>query len=388
MAVAQPRGSNLAPLFGLIGQGLQQRAKIESQRPGSKTEQILGALGRTAERITGTFANKAIQTAFQDRNKVKFTPELTGDLEKNLGLEAGALGELNGKSAEPLKTLGLINDVAEAQREEEKARKAQAETERQQGIIQEGEAAGTFPAGSSQVAQLEGGIKEVAKQATKPTEPETKRPIGTIGGKVAFVDKAGTITLEETPGGGTLRSLTEPSGTAVEGKLRSEFLRESKQFSEISSAFTRVTAAAEDPSAAGDLALIFNFMKMQDPDSVVRESEFATAQNAGGVDDRTRAFFNRIRSGQRLSAKQRADFVDRSKRLLEAQGKGQTQRDKEFRRLAASQGVSPDNVVIELRPPETIKKKFETFKTKQEADKANLPIGTIIKIGNKFAVVE
>ena len=85
-----------------------------------------------------------------------------------------------------------------------------------------------------------------------------------------------------------------------------------KQFSDQTSAYGRVVASVDDPSPSGDLALIFNFMKVLDPGSVVREGEFATAQNAGGIDQRTRSLYNRITSGERLTPEQRADFADRA----------------------------------------------------------------------------
>ena len=37
------------------------------------------------------------------------------------------------------------------------------------------------------------------------------------------------------------------------------------------------------PDAAGDMALIFSYMKMLDPNSTVREGEYATAQDAGSI---------------------------------------------------------------------------------------------------------
>jgi len=39
---------------------------------------------------------------------------------------------------------------------------------------------------------------------------------------------------------------------------------------------------------------------MLDPGSVVRESEFATAQNAAGVPDQVRNMYNKVLSGTRL----------------------------------------------------------------------------------------
>lgn len=102
-----------------------------------------------------------------------------------------------------------------------------------------------------------------------------------------------------------------------ESDLRKEFtgLPTVKDFQSQSTAFGRVVASAKDPSAAGDLALIFNYMKVLDPGSTVREGEFATAQNASGVPGRVVSLYNNIRRGERLNPEQRSDFVDRARRL-------------------------------------------------------------------------
>ena len=96
--------------------------------------------------------------------------------------------------------------------------------------------------------------------------------------------------------------------------LRKEFtgLGTVKDFQDQTAALGRIIASAENPSAAGDLALIFNYMKMLDPGSTVREGEFANAQNAGGVGTRLISLYNNIRDGTRLTDDQRADFVGRA----------------------------------------------------------------------------
>ena len=133
--------------------------------------------------------------------------------------------------------------------------------------------------------------------------------------------------------------------------LQTGFFRESKDPRLIAAAFGRVTASAEDPSAAGDLALIFNFMKMLDPGSVVREGEFANAQNAAGVPDRIRASYNKALRGERLSENTRADFVDRAQKIA-IQTRNQFRPIiGNFRSQAIERGVNPD---IFLDP-------FETF---------------------------
>jgi len=88
-----------------------------------------------------------------------------------------------------------------------------------------------------------------------------------------------------------------------------------KGYIDIRDSYNRITASAKDPSAAGDMALIFNYMKVLDPGSTVKEGEFATAQNSAGVPEVIRGQYNKIISGKRLSTSQREDFVDRAKKL-------------------------------------------------------------------------
>ena len=67
----------------------------------------------------------------------------------------------------------------------------------------------------------------------------------------------------------------------LEGKMRKEYNDQTKPYQEVKSAYGRVLSSED--TAVGDLSLIFGYMKMLDPGSVVREGEFATAQNAAGV---------------------------------------------------------------------------------------------------------
>lgn len=146
-------------------------------------------------------------------------------------------------------------------------------------------------------------------------------------------------------------SLSAPSGTdalKVEEGLRKEFVKDAGDFIKIRDAFGRIQAASVDPSGAGDLAMIFNFMKMLDPGSTVREGEFATAANSTNVPNIVRGLYNRITEGTRLSTDQRADFVDRSNKLFTAQNAQHSQRIDVFGQLATSAGVNPENVAINL----------------------------------------
>lgn len=78
---------------------------------------------------------------------------------------------------------------------------------------------------------------------------------------------------------------------------------------------------AGEPGAGGvgDVALIFEFMKMLDPSSTVRESEYATAKNTGGVPESIRNTYNQLLSGGFLQPEQRKEFLDLAGGIFESQ---------------------------------------------------------------------
>ncbi len=128
-------------------------------------------------------------------------------------------------------------------------------------------------------------------------------------------------------------------------KLRSEFNAQSANFRAATEGYQSVLAAASNPSAAGDVALIFSFMRTLDPNSTVREGEFATAQNSGGVPDRIRAQYNSILNGQRLSEDQRKDFVAQATNLYNGHRQGYDRLVAKYTDFSSRAGLDPADVV-------------------------------------------
>ena len=139
-----------------------------------------------------------------------------------------------------------------------------------------------------------------------------------------------------------------PTDIKIEEKLRKEFIKSAGDFTKVRDSFSRIEASSKDPSAAGDLALIFNYMKMLDPESVVRESEFATAENSASVPNRVRKTWNKILTGERLAVETRADFTDRASRLFNRQTLQHDKRKDVYTGLSTRAGVNPLNVVIDI----------------------------------------
>lgn len=138
-----------------------------------------------------------------------------------------------------------------------------------------------------------------------------------------------------------------PKLTDVAG-VRKEFTKLSSDFIGLRDAIGKVEQSNLNPSPAGDLALIFNFMKINDPASVVRESEFETAQNATSLPGRLGAAAKRVTNGERLLPEQRQDFTDTAVRLFEVQREKQVQLENSFRSIAERSRMNADDVVIDF----------------------------------------
>lgn len=143
--------------------------------------------------------------------------------------------------------------------------------------------------------------------------------------------KSGMMPLEKRP--------------EAEAKFRKEYSDQTKSYQDVKSAYGRIQSA--DKSGAGDIALIFNYMKMLDPGSVVREGEFATAENAGGAFAKAGNLYNKLLTGERLKDEQRNMFVKQSERLYQSAAGQEKVVRSGIERIATGYGLKPENIFYE-----------------------------------------
>lgn len=184
-------------------------------------------------------------------------------------------------------------------------------------------------------------------------------------GEQVFSEDAPKRVMKEDPNGvlrytdsgeevfGNIAKNPEKADFKDIAKLRGEYTSATNEFGDINSSYGRVIASAQDPSPAGDMALIFNYMKMLDPGSVVRESEFATAARTGDYGDRIQALVQRVTSGNRLSDGQRKDFVTRSDKLFRQALKQHQKTTSEYTRLAERFNMDPEDVIVDRKTVDT-----------------------------------
>lgn len=133
-----------------------------------------------------------------------------------------------------------------------------------------------------------------------------------------------------------------------EGKLRTEYYTQAKPFADLRTNYQRMKAAANDNNGASDIAMVYSFMKMLDPTSVVREGEFATAEQAGGVPTQIVQMYNRAVTGERLPPEIRQQFLQQATRQFQQQQQSYSQIREQYRQLAQQYGVDPARVAPDL----------------------------------------
>ena len=142
----------------------------------------------------------------------------------------------------------------------------------------------------------------------------------------------------------------------TEQKLRKEYSGESDVFRKTQDSFRRVVSSADGKSAAGDMALIFNFMKTLDPGSVVRESEFALAASAGSFGQQIKAAADKVMTGQRLTPVQRADFMQTATRAYMGQADQQERRRVQYSNIAHQYGLDPGRALVDYLDMDMLKR--------------------------------
>lgn len=210
---------------------------------------------------------------------------------------------------------------------------------------------------------------EIARLSTPPAPVEYGFMNAGDGNIYATNPAAGTATLAAGPGGAVAEreirndqngvpryvdtgepvypgvdAAPTPINFGDEESLRDNFRMETSDYRLVQGHFQRLQAAAANPSAAGDVAMVFAFMKMLDPGSVVRETEYATAQNAAGVPTIIQNMWNRVLSGERLAPEQRADFLGQAQSLFSATEQQYTATEQRFRSIAEQYGMDPNRI--------------------------------------------
>jgi len=198
-------------------------------------------------------------------------------------------------------------------------------------------------------------IREREPKEIEKRQAEINQIAKDLGLKTAQINKANAMTKklgEETNmivfELAALEGKTDPASVnerfAQEDNLRKQYVARTGAFKEAERVYEIIQVSGADASGAGDVSLVTSFMKMLDPGSVVRESEFATARDTDGLYGQLKSMVEKKRTGQFLTPKQRKDFTRLAGSYMKAAEKQEERVRVDLGKVVKSYGLDAENV--------------------------------------------
>jgi hypothetical protein len=260
-----------------------------------------------------------------------------------------SLGTARAEAEAPLK---LRQEIAAADKAEVEAR---VKMETATDDIAKAKATREFEQAKTFKEQVEAKYAEgVALDAIKKRAADLRLTTNQASQALAMTNKLGIETKKAAI---ELAALENGTGDpkekfTQEEKIRKEWQGRSKMYSELQGTFNTLQASAQSANGPGDIALITGFMKMLDPGSVVRETEFATARDTAGLFTQLQNRLEKAQNGQLLSPKQRNEYVALSQKYLDSAQKKANQEKKDLGIVVKNYKLNPENVFgAEQAPP-------------------------------------
>ncbi len=148
-------------------------------------------------------------------------------------------------------------------------------------------------------------------------------------------------------------------------ELRNSFygLAPVKEWQTVDNYYTRGLSLSGDNTGASDIGLIFSYMKVLDPTSVVREGEYATAQNSGSLPQNIINQYNKLLEGTKLTPEQRTNFVSTMKTSAKTQYEKLKPIINQYEEIAKDGDLKPESVIppsyrnwsVDRKPASSIK---------------------------------
>lgn len=128
----------------------------------------------------------------------------------------------------------------------------------------------------------------------------------------------------------------------LEADLRGEYKDQLKEYQAVRDSYQKIENALK--TGAGDIAVVYAFAKLNDPTSVVRESEFETVAKSGSLGQRIKNLVEQAQTGK-MNPELRENLRQQARQMYltrQQQAEGVAQ---QYRDLAQSYGLNPQKVL-------------------------------------------
>lgn len=130
--------------------------------------------------------------------------------------------------------------------------------------------------------------------------------------------------------------------------LRDEFNTTTAPTRTVAAQYRTAIKSAASQSAAGDMGLIYSFMKALDPGSSVKEGEYAQGENLTGSYGKIWQGYNKAKDGEKLLPEVRADILNQMKNIYASHLPTYAAAKQRYSDIATRQRLNPKDVVTDL----------------------------------------
>lgn len=131
--------------------------------------------------------------------------------------------------------------------------------------------------------------------------------------------------------------------------LADGYVKDTQQYRLRLDGMERIRGAKEDGTGPSDIDIIFAYMKVLDPISVVREGEAEAVRSSGSLDQRTRAWFENVMSGGSFEPEQRRQILQAATRVFGVEEKLHEQLVERYKAQAQAFSIPEDIVIIDWK---------------------------------------
>ena len=128
-----------------------------------------------------------------------------------------------------------------------------------------------------------------------------------------------------------------------EDRLADDYRKNTKVYESVLNDYKKLKAAT--PDAIGDISMVYNYMKILDPTSTVREGEAATVEQARGVPSTVLNLYNKLFEGVRLTPEQRSQILNTGLGYAESAANSLRGEHDYLRDVSKRRGYNFDNIV-------------------------------------------
>lgn len=146
--------------------------------------------------------------------------------------------------------------------------------------------------------------------------------------------------------GATRDAANVQTGFQNEQGLRKEFegLPEVKSYKQAYPAYAAIKDAASRSTPQSDINIVYGIAKLYDPNSVVREGEYATVANSPAIPERIKGYAQYIAGGGKLSAETKRQILAEAESRIQSYEAEHNKARASYEGIAKRRGIDPANV--------------------------------------------